>query len=159
MSFPPSRLTTGVSLQPPSPRTAQPEPLLHSRRRPLPADASRALLDGALIDGFPGESGPMALAGATIYVPTQRAARELGPALMEAAGGGLVLPRIAPLGAFEATQDGLLFEEPSALFPDAPDAARRSGAADDLGAADARLGPGAARRDNPHRSRRAAPFS
>jgi ATP-dependent helicase/nuclease subunit B len=56
-------------------------------------------------------------------VPTQRAARELGPALMAAGGGGgLILPRIAPLGAFEATQDGLLFEEPTALAADAPDA-------------------------------------
>ena len=38
---------------------------------------SRALLDGALIDGFPGAGGPMALADATIYVPTQRAAQAL----------------------------------------------------------------------------------
>ena len=36
---------------------------------------SRALLDGALIEGFPGAGGPLALADATIYVPTQRAAQ------------------------------------------------------------------------------------
>ena len=72
------------------------------------------MLDGALVDGFPGEGGPLALADATIYVPTQRAARELGLALVAAGGGAsLILPRIAPLGAFEATQEGLLFEAPA----------------------------------------------
>ena len=43
---------------------------------------SRALLDGVLIDGFPGAGGPMALADATIYVPTQRAAQALAKALL-----------------------------------------------------------------------------
>ena len=63
---------------------------------------SRALLDGVLIDGFPGAGGPMALADATIYVPTQRAAQALAKALLEASGASsLLLPRIAPLGAFE----------------------------------------------------------
>ncbi len=63
---------------------------------------SRALLDGALIEGFPGAGGPLALAGATIYVPTQRAAAALAEALVEASGlTGVILPRIAPLGAFE----------------------------------------------------------
>lgn len=81
------------------------------------------MLGGELVAGFPGEAGPLALARATIYVPTQRAARELGQALVAASGGAsLILPRIAPLGAFEATQEGLLFEEPGALIADAPDA-------------------------------------
>jgi ATP-dependent helicase/nuclease subunit B len=84
---------------------------------------SRALLEGALVDGFHGDAGPLALARATIYVPTQRAARELGLALVAASGGSsLMLPRIAPLGAFEATREELLFEEPSAFIPEAPDA-------------------------------------
>jgi ATP-dependent helicase/nuclease subunit B len=84
---------------------------------------SRALLDGALVEGFPGDAGPLALARATIYVPTQRAARELGLALVAASGGySLILPRIAPLGAFEATRDELLFEEPSAFVPETPEA-------------------------------------
>jgi ATP-dependent helicase/nuclease subunit B len=79
---------------------------------PFLATLSRALLDGALIEGFPGEAGPLALARATIYVPTRRAARELSLALVKASGGSsLILPRIAPLGAFEATQESLLFEE------------------------------------------------
>ena len=47
---------------------------------------SHALLDGALIDGFPGSGGAMALADATIYVPTQRAAEALAEALLVASG-------------------------------------------------------------------------
>jgi ATP-dependent helicase/nuclease subunit B len=63
---------------------------------------SRALLDGALIEGFPGEGGATALPDATIYVPTQRAAQALAKALLSASGArSLILPRIAPLGAFE----------------------------------------------------------
>src|ERR1700734_1415581 len=63
---------------------------------------SRALLDGVLIEGFPGADGPTALADATIYVPTQRAAQALAQALLSASRArSLILPRIAPLGAFE----------------------------------------------------------
>src|SRR5208282_4750476 len=63
---------------------------------------SRALLDGVLVDGFPGAGGAMALSDATIYVPTQRAAQALARALLSASGArSLILPRIAPLGAFE----------------------------------------------------------
>jgi ATP-dependent helicase/nuclease subunit B len=89
---------------------------------PFLATLSRALLGGELVAGFPGAGGPLGLARATIYVPTQRAARELGHALVEASGGAsLILPRIAPLGAFEATREGLLFEEPGDLGAEAPD--------------------------------------
>ena len=63
---------------------------------------SRALLDGVLVEDFPGAGGAMALADATIYVPTQRAAQALAKALLSASGArSLILPRIAPLGAFE----------------------------------------------------------
>src|SRR6202166_813101 len=72
---------------------------------------SRALLDGVLIDGFPGAGGPMALADATIYVPTQRAAQALIKALLSASGGqSLLLPRIAPLGAFEPDETATVFD-------------------------------------------------
>ena len=72
---------------------------------------SRALLDGALIEGFPGEGGPMALADATIYVPTQRAAQALAKSLLSASGArSLVLPRIAPLGAFEPEETATVFD-------------------------------------------------
>ncbi|MCB1426557.1 MAG: hypothetical protein KDJ89_12720, partial [Notoacmeibacter sp.] len=42
----------------------------------LPALA-HALAEGRLIPGYPDGAGPMALADATIYVPTRRAARRL----------------------------------------------------------------------------------
>ena len=72
---------------------------------------SRALLDGTLIEGFPGAAGPMALADATIYVPTQRAAQALAKALLSASGArSLLLPRIAPLGAFEPDETAGLFD-------------------------------------------------
>ncbi len=46
-------------------------------------------------------------------MPTQRAAAALRQALVEASGGtSLILPRIAPLGAFEPTRDELGFAEP-----------------------------------------------
>src|SRR5271157_6213891 len=76
-----------------------------------------ALIDGELIDGFPGAGGPMALADATIYVPTQRAAQALAKALLSASGArSLLLPRIAPLGAFEP-------DEPATMFAAGPDEA------------------------------------
>jgi ATP-dependent helicase/nuclease subunit B len=72
---------------------------------------SRALLDGVLVDGFPGAGGAMALADATIYVPTQRAAQALAKALLSASGArSLLLPRIAPLGAFEPDETAGFFE-------------------------------------------------
>src|SRR5580693_9330924 len=92
---------------------------------------SRALLDGALIDGFPGAGGPMALADATIYVPTQRAAQALAKALLSASGGrSLLLPRIAPLGAFEPDEAAAIFdpegeEVPRAAVPPAVGALTR----------------------------------
>ena len=79
---------------------------------------SRALLDGALIEGFPGAAGPMALADATIYVPTQRAAQALAKALLSASGArSLLLPRIAPLGAFEPDETAALFDPESEEAP------------------------------------------
>ena len=79
---------------------------------------SRALLDGALIDGFPGAGGPMALADATIYVPTQRAAQALAKALLSASGRrSLLLPRIAPLGAFEPDETAAIFDPEGEELP------------------------------------------
>jgi ATP-dependent helicase/nuclease subunit B len=59
------------------------------------------LLTGELIPGFP-SADPLDLARATIYVPTRRAGAALARELVEASGfKALILPRIAPLGAFE----------------------------------------------------------
>src|SRR5271154_3181920 len=79
---------------------------------------SRALLDGVLIEGFPGTGGPTALADATIYVPTQRAAQALAKALLSAsAGKSLLLPRIAPLGAFEPDEAAAIFDPEGEELP------------------------------------------
>jgi ATP-dependent helicase/nuclease subunit B len=84
---------------------------------------SRALLDGVLVDGFPGAAGAMALADAKIYVPTQRAAEALAKALLSASGArSLILPRIAPLGAFEPEEAATVFaaetdEAPRSALP------------------------------------------
>ena len=65
---------------------------------------AKALLDGRLIPGFPGKN-PLALADAVVYLPTQRAARAFGQALVGASGSdSLALPRIVPLGAFAADE-------------------------------------------------------
>ncbi len=84
----------------------------------LPALA-RALLDGRLIPGFPGPD-PLELAGATVYLPTQRAARAFGEALVAASGArSLALPRIVPLGAFAAEEGEFAeieaFDDPPAV--------------------------------------------
>ncbi len=58
-----------------------------------------ALLAGRLVPGFPASEAPDALAAATIYLPTQRAARAFAACLSSARGGrALLLPRIVPLG-------------------------------------------------------------
>ena len=90
---------------------------------PFLSTLSRALLDGDLIDGFPGAGSTMALADATIYVPTQRAAQALAKALLSASGArSLLLPRIAPLGAFEPDETATFFaaEQDEAPHPALP---------------------------------------
>ena len=86
---------------------------------------SRALVDGELIEGFPGSGGPLALASATIYVPTQRSAVALAEALLAVSGGeSVLLPRIAPLGAFEPEEAAMFFDpaEEDAPRPGVPPA-------------------------------------
>ncbi|MBV9290779.1 MAG: double-strand break repair protein AddB, partial [Hyphomicrobiales bacterium] len=86
---------------------------------PFLATLARALLNGELIPELPGEGSPLKLASATIYVPTQRAAAALAEALVAAGGGrSLILPRIAPLGAFEPEAAGLPTAAEESPFPD-----------------------------------------
>lgn len=71
---------------------------------------ARALLDGALVEGFAPRHDPLALAGATVFLPTRRAGRLFAEALLEASGGtALLLPRIVPLG--DVDEDALAFSE------------------------------------------------
>ncbi|WP_029005416.1 double-strand break repair protein AddB [Azorhizobium doebereinerae] len=76
---------------------------------------AHALLDGHLVPGFAPRGDPMALASATIYLPTRRAGRLFGAALLDAVGGaGVLLPRIVPLG--DVDEDALAFSEEAALL-------------------------------------------
>ena len=71
-----------------------------------------ALLEGRVVEGFSSRAGPLALAEATIYVPTRRAARALAGEFSRAINrSSVLLPRILPLGALEETETSLLFDE------------------------------------------------
>ncbi|VFU09046.1 Double-strand break repair protein AddB [Methylocella tundrae] len=73
---------------------------------------AKAFLDGEVVEGFSRKLGPLALAEATIYVPTRRAARALTDEFSRAVGASAtLLPNILPLGALEETETSLIFEE------------------------------------------------
>lgn len=75
----------------------------------LPALAS-ALVDGRLVPGFRPKDDPLLLANATVFLPTRRATRAFGFALLEALGKeALILPRILPLG--DVDEDELAFTD------------------------------------------------
>jgi ATP-dependent helicase/nuclease subunit B len=68
----------------------------------------RALIDGAL--GFAPAPDPLALAGATLYLPTRRACRLLRDQFLDIAGGrAAILPRIVPLGDID--EDEIAFAQ------------------------------------------------
>ena len=69
-----------------------------------------ALQDGRL--GLPASGDPLALATATIYLPTRRACRLMRDAFLDALkGDGAVLPRIVPIGDID--EDEIAFAEAS----------------------------------------------
>jgi ATP-dependent helicase/nuclease subunit B len=71
---------------------------------------TRALLAGEIISGLSRESGPLALAATTIFVPTQRAARALAAQLAAAIDApAALLPRILPLGDLDEQEASALF--------------------------------------------------
>jgi ATP-dependent helicase/nuclease subunit B len=86
-----------------------------------------ALLDGQIVPGFSRTLGPLEIADTTIYVPTRRAARALAEELSRALDRpATLLPRLLPLGALDATETSLFFEESGLdpmLDPDLPLAA------------------------------------
>jgi ATP-dependent helicase/nuclease subunit B len=69
-----------------------------------------ALLDGRLIEGYPGSDDPLALADATLYLPTRRACR-LAQDVFRAAlkSDSAILPRIVPIGDID--EDEIIFSE------------------------------------------------
>jgi len=74
---------------------------------------AEALVAGRLVPGFQADGDPLKLAGATIYVPTRRAARELRAIFVErSAGASAILPTVRPLGEFD--EDEALFGEEGA---------------------------------------------
>jgi ATP-dependent helicase/nuclease subunit B len=70
----------------------------------------RALLDGTLVPGFPAGGDPLALAGATLYLPTRRACRLARDLFLEAAGtSAAILPRIVAVG--DVDEDEIVFAQ------------------------------------------------
>jgi ATP-dependent helicase/nuclease subunit B len=68
-----------------------------------------ALLDGKLVPGFAPREDPVALASATIYLPTRRACRAARDAFLEALGDAAILPRIVPIG--DVDEDEIVFSQ------------------------------------------------
>ncbi|RWH51018.1 MAG: double-strand break repair protein AddB, partial [Mesorhizobium sp.] len=70
---------------------------------------AEALLSGRLVPDFRFDGDPLALADATIYVPTRRAARALRGVFVDRLGSrSAILPVIRPLGEFD--EDEAAFE-------------------------------------------------
>jgi ATP-dependent helicase/nuclease subunit B len=68
----------------------------------------RALVGGELVAGFPASHDPLALASATLYLPTRRACRLARDLFLEATGAdAAILPRIVPIGDID--EDELAF--------------------------------------------------
>src|SRR5688500_18941357 len=76
---------------------------------PLVATLDGARLDGALVPGFAPRGDRLALASATVFLPTRRAGRLFGEALLAQTNGATLLPRIVPLG--DVDEDALAFAE------------------------------------------------
>jgi ATP-dependent helicase/nuclease subunit B len=69
-----------------------------------------ALLEGRLIPGFPASSDPLALAEATLYLPTRRAGRLAREVFLNVIqGDAAILPRIVALGDID--EDEIAFAE------------------------------------------------
>ena len=70
----------------------------------------RALIDGTLVPGFPTGHDTLALAGATLYLPTRRACRLVRDVFLDVTGAGAaILPRIVPIG--DVDEDEIAFAQ------------------------------------------------
>src|SRR4051794_36915022 len=73
----------------------------------------KALMEDRLGLGFKPADDPLALAQATLYLPTRRACRLAGEAFLQVLGrDAAVLPRIVPIG--DVDEDELLFADAAA---------------------------------------------
>ena len=94
---------------------------------------ARSLLKGAIIPDWPSFDDPLAFTGATIYLPTRRAARVFLNELASQSGTeALLLPRVVPLGGLEDVEDRLIlergfeaFDQDKNLLPDIDPTRRR----------------------------------
>src|SRR5690606_20785711 len=69
-----------------------------------------ALMAGRLVEGFPAGRDPLALAAATIYLPTRRACRLAHRVFLDVLkSDAAILPRIVPIG--DVDEDGIDFAE------------------------------------------------
>jgi ATP-dependent helicase/nuclease subunit B len=69
-----------------------------------------ALADGRLVAGFPAKGDPLALAGATLYLPTRRACRLARNVFLDMlAGDAAILPRIVAIG--DVDEDEIAFAD------------------------------------------------
>src|SRR6266550_5888934 len=69
-----------------------------------------ALLGGRLVPGFPAGTDPLALAGATLYLPTRRACRNARDMFLEVTGeSAAILPRIVAIG--DVDEDEIAFAQ------------------------------------------------
>src|SRR5882672_3876412 len=70
----------------------------------------KSLLDGTLVDGFPASRDPLALARATLYLPTRRACRLARDVFLDVTGAdAAILPRIVPIG--DVDEDEIAFAQ------------------------------------------------
>src|SRR6195256_1748799 len=70
----------------------------------------RALIDGTLVPGFPAGHDPLALAGATLYLPTRRACRLVRDVFLDVTGTrAATLPRIVAIG--DVDEDEIAFTQ------------------------------------------------
>jgi ATP-dependent helicase/nuclease subunit B len=79
-----------------------------------------ALLEGRLVEGFPASKDPLALAQATLYLPTRRACRLAQDVFRQVLGTeAAILPRIVPIGDID--EDEIVFADiaAGAIAPDA----------------------------------------
>src|SRR5437899_629856 len=72
-----------------------------------------ALLDGRLVQDFPPTREPLALAGATLYLPTRRACRLARDLFLDVSGNvAAILPRIIAIG--DVDEDEVAFAQAAA---------------------------------------------
>src|ERR1700752_3640534 len=82
----------------------------------------RALIDGTLVPGFPATRDPLALAHATLYLPTRRACRLARDLFLDVTSqSAAILPRIVAVG--DVDEDEIIFAQAAtgAIAPEALD--------------------------------------